>query len=117
MQRDYNKKVFIVFCTLLISCVILNLSCFAAGSDLLAEMIAREANEANNIKHNAPVMVMVGNPPYSVSSTNKDKWILGLLDDYKKNLNEKNIQPLSDDYIKFIRLGQYYIERFNDSSC
>lgn len=78
---------------------------------LLAEMIAREANEANNIKHNAPVMVMVGNPPYSVSSSNKDKWILDLLDDYKKNLNEKNIQPLSDDYIKFIRLGQYYIER------
>ena len=74
-------------------------------------MIAREANEANNIKHNAPVMVMVGNPPYSVSSTNKDKWILGLLDDYKKELKEKNIQPLSDDYIKFIRLGQYYIER------
>jgi len=78
---------------------------------LLAEMIAREANEANNIKHNTPVMVMVGNPPYSVSSSNKDKWILGLLDDYKKNLKEKNIQPLSDDYIKFIRLGQYYIER------
>lgn len=82
-----------------------------ANKYLLAEMIAREANEANNIKHNAPVMVMVGNPPYSVSSTNKDKWILSLLDDYKKNLNEKNIQPLSDDYIKFIRLGQYYIER------
>ena len=78
---------------------------------LLAEMIAREANEANNIKHNAPVMVMLGNPPYSVSSTNKDKWILELLKDYKKNLKEKNIQPLSDDYIKFIRLGQYYIER------
>lgn len=82
-----------------------------ANKYLLAEMIAREANEANNIKHNAPVMVMIGNPPYSVSSTNKDKWILGLLEDYKKNLNEKNIQPLSDDYIKFIRLGQYYIER------
>jgi len=82
-----------------------------ANKYLLAEMIAREANEANNIKHNAPVMVMVGNPPYSVSSSNKDKWILGLLDDYKKNLKEKNIQPLSDDYIKFIRLGQYYIER------
>ena len=78
---------------------------------LLAEMIAREANEANNIKHNAPVMVMLGNPPYSVSSSNKSPWILNLLDDYKKNLNERNIQPLSDDYIKFIRLGQYYIER------
>lgn len=77
----------------------------------LAEMIAREANEANSIKHNAPVMVMLGNPPYSVSSSNKSPWILELLDDYKKNLNERNIQPLSDDYIKFIRLGQYYIER------
>lgn len=76
-----------------------------------ATMIAEEANKANYYKHNAPVMVMVGNPPYSVSSSNKSDWILGLLDDYKKNLNEKNIQPLSDDYIKFIRLGQYYIER------
>lgn len=78
---------------------------------LLAEMIAREANEANSIKHNAPVMVMLGNPPYSVSSSNKSPWITGLIDDYKKDLNERNIQPLSDDYIKFIRLGQYYIER------
>ena len=77
----------------------------------LAEMIAKEANEANNIKHNAPVMVMLGNPPYSVSSSNKSKWITDLLEIYKKDLNERNIQPLSDDYIKFIRLGQYYIER------
>ena len=81
-----------------------------ANKYLLAEMIAREANEANNIKHNAPVMVMIGNPPYSISSTHKDKWILELLKDYKKNLNEKKIN-LDDDYIKFIRLGQYYIER------
>lgn len=77
---------------------------------LLAEMIAREANEANNIKHNTPVMVMLGNPPYSVSSNNKSPWITELLESYKQNLNERNIQPLSDDYIKFIRLGQYYIE-------
>jgi len=34
-----------------------------------------------------------------------------LLEDYKKDLNERNIQPLSDDYIKFIRLAQYYIEK------
>lgn len=81
-----------------------------ANKYLLAEMIAREANEANNIKHNTPVMVMIGNPPYSVSSTNKSPWILNLIDDYKKNLNEKKLN-LDDDYIKFIRLGQYYIER------
>ncbi len=84
-----------------------------ANKYLLAEMIAREANEANDIKHNSPVMVMIGNPPYSVSSSNKGKnftWIESLLKDYKKDLNEKKIN-LDDDYIKFIRLGQYYIER------
>jgi predicted helicase len=26
-------------------------------------------------------------------------------------LNERNIQPLSDDYIKFIRLGQHFVEK------
>ena len=29
----------------------------------------------------------------------------------KKDLNEKNIQPLSDDYIKFIRYAEHYIEK------
>jgi predicted helicase len=53
----------------------------------------------------------MGNPPYSISSNNKGEWISKLLDDYKKNLHERNIQPLSDDYIKFIRLAQYYVER------
>jgi predicted helicase len=31
--------------------------------------------------------------------------------DYKKDLNERNIQPLSDDYIKFIRFGQHFIDK------
>jgi predicted helicase len=56
-------------------------------------------------------MVIIGNPPYSVSSSNKSEWIEKLMIDYKKNLNEKNIQPLSDDYLKFIRFGQYFIEK------
>ena len=56
-------------------------------------------------------MIVIGNPPYSISSNNKGEWISQLLEDYKKNLNERNIQPLSDDYIKFIRLAQYYVER------
>lgn len=70
-----------------------------------------EANEAAQIKRDTPVMVILGNPPYSVSSSNKGKWIADLCEDYKKGLNERNIQPLSDDYIKFIRLGQHYIEK------
>ena len=78
---------------------------------LFANWLSTEANEANHIKRDTPVMVVMGNPPYSVSSTNKSKWIEGLTADYKKDLNERNIQPLSDDYIKFIRFGQHFIDK------
>ena len=78
---------------------------------LFGDYLAQEANAASCIKKESPVMIVMGNPPYSVSSNNKGEWINKLLDDYKKNLNERNIQPLSDDYIKFVRLAQYYVER------
>ena len=78
---------------------------------LFANWLSTEANEANRIKKDTPVMVVLGNPPYSVSSSNKSPWIEKLLADYKKDLNERNIQPLSDDYIKFIRFGQHFIEK------
>ena len=78
---------------------------------LFASWLSSEANEANHIKRDTPVMCIIGNPPYSVSSTNKGEWIEGLTADYKKDLNERNIQPLSDDYIKFIRYGQHYIDK------
>ncbi len=85
--------------------------CHPDTGTLWAQWLSEESTAANAIKRDTPVMVMMGNPPYSVSSNNKGEWISHLVDDYKKDLNEKNIQPLSDDYIKFIRLGQYYIER------
>lgn len=78
---------------------------------LFANWLSTEANEANHIKRDTPVMCVIGNPPYSVSSTNKGKWIESLTSDYKKELNERNIQPLSDDYIKFIRYGQHFVEK------
>lgn len=78
---------------------------------LFAQWLSREATEANDIKRDRPVMVMIGNPPYSISSQNNGSWITNLTALYKKDLNERNIQPLSDDYIKFIRLGQYYVEK------
>lgn len=78
---------------------------------LFANWLSSEANEANHIKRDTPVMVVMGNPPYSVSSSNKSAWIENLVADYKKDLNERNIQPLSDDYIKFIRFGQHFIEK------
>ena len=78
---------------------------------LFASWLSSEANEANHIKRDTPVMCVIGNPPYSVSSSNKSEWIEKLTADYKKDLNERNIQPLSDDYIKFIRFGQHFVEK------
>jgi predicted helicase len=90
---------------------------------LFTMALSKEANEANVIKRDSPIMVVIGNPPYAVSSSNKNPhkskknekqpfdWIENLLQDYKKDLNEKNIQPLSDDYIKFIRYGSHFIEK------
>lgn len=77
---------------------------------LFANWLSTEANEANFIKRDTPVMVIIGNPPYAVSSTNKGEWIQNLIADYKKGLNERKIN-LDDDYIKFIRYGQHFIDK------
>ncbi len=77
---------------------------------LFANWLSSEANEANHIKRDTPVMCVIGNPPYSVSSSNKSDWIQSLIADYKKNLNERKIN-LDDDYIKFIRYGQHFIDK------
>jgi predicted helicase len=77
----------------------------------LAWYISQEASEAAQVKKNTPIMVIVGNPPYSnFGMLNKNDWIRGLLETYKRGLNEKKIN-LDDDYIKFIRFGQWRIEQ------
>jgi len=75
-----------------------------------AESIAEEAKEADKIKREIPIMVVIGNPPYSISSQNKSTWILQLIKDYKTGLNERKIN-LDDDYIKFIRFAEHFIEK------
>lgn len=84
---------------------------------LFASWLSSEANEANHIKRDTPVMCVIGNPPYSGESANKGKWIMDLMEDYKKEpggkekLKEKNPKWINDDYVKFIRYGQYFIEK------
>ena len=75
----------------------------------LLDWLSEEAKQAGRIKSETPIMVVMGNPPYSVSSCNKNKYIEDLISIYKQNLNEKKIN-LDDDYIKFIRMGENYIE-------
>ena len=82
-------------------------------------VITEEANAAAAIKRDLPIMVVLGNPPYSGHSANasrKDRkltWIGELIEDYKKvdgkPLGERNPKWLQDDYVKFIRFGQWRI--------
>jgi len=80
---------------------------------LFGQFIAEESNFANEIKQNKPIMVILGNPPYSGISANKGTWIEKLIEDYKivdgKSLKERKLW-LADDYVKFIRFGQWKIE-------
>ncbi len=81
---------------------------------LFAHEIAQEAASADSVKRDRPVMVVLGNPPYSGHSANKGAWIAGLIDRYKRGFPElrKPAQAkwLSDDYVKFIRFAQWRIE-------
>ncbi len=77
--------------------------------------LTAEAKNANKIKNETPIMVVIGNPPYSISSSNRGEWVLNLIKDYKKDLEingkkEKKLN-LDDDYIKFIRLAEFLIEK------
>jgi predicted helicase len=83
---------------------------------LFANWLSTEANEANYIKRDTPVMVLVGNPPYLGESKNNGSWIQNLMKDYKQEptggkLKEKNSKPINNDYVKFFRYAQYFIEK------
>lgn len=95
--------------------------------------VSDEANAANALKRETPVMVVMGNPPYNEKSANKGKWIMDLMDDYKQEpgkskiavkrnkrtkeitfkntLMERNPKGINNDYCKFIRLGQHFVNR------
>ena len=76
-------------------------------------VITEEANAAA-IKRDLPIMVVLGNPPYSGHSANKSNWIIDLVGDYKQG--HPDLQKpgqakwLQDDYVKFIRFGQWRID-------
>jgi predicted helicase len=84
----------------------------------MVEWLTHEANEASKVKRDAPVMVVLGNPPYSGESANitADDFLApyklepGSVD----TLKERNSKWLNDDYVKFIRYGQHFIEKYGD---
>jgi predicted helicase len=93
---------------------------------LMAQWLTDEAAAANEVKQDAPVMVVLGNPPYSGHSANFGEWITQLLkgvlggdsEDEEianyfqvdgKPLGERNPKWLHDDYVKFIRFAHWRI--------
>ena len=95
-----------------------------AQLETMAPMLAHEAASANEVKEKLAATVVTGNPPYSGVSNNMFPWIDGLLkgqlpDGTKTKsyyhvdgmpLGEKKVW-LQDDYVKFIRYGQWRIDR------
>jgi hypothetical protein len=80
-----------------------------------ARAIAEEGRNAQRVKKDEPIMVVLGNPPYSGHSANKVKWIEDRVRDYYSvdgaPLGERNPKWLQDDYVKFLRFAQWRIEQ------
>src|SRR3989339_390430 len=74
--------------------------------------LSEESHLADKVKKQQPILVILGNPPYSVSSANISDSFEAEMKLYKEDVrDEKNIQPLSDDYIKFIRFAHWKIDK------
>lgn len=82
---------------------------------LLGRFISQEAEAAAKIKNELPILVVLGNPPYSGHSANDNDHIKQLVADYKQGYPDlqrpAQAKWLQDDYVKFIRFGQERIER------
>ena len=94
------------------------------SKNVFVQWLSQEATAANKVKKDLPIMVVTGNPPYAGLSANMNEWIEQLLkvklpgEDGAQSYYEIDGQPLGekkvwlqDDYVKFIRFGQWRIEQ------
>jgi predicted helicase len=74
--------------------------------------LAHEAQAVNIVKQEQGFTVVVGNPPYSKASANRSPLSEQLVAGYKEKVSEeRNVQPLSDDYVKFIAFSESIIRK------
>jgi len=75
--------------------------------------LAHESRAAGSVKRSCGITVVVGNPPYSYESANIGGFISELVRDYYtvdgQPLGERNPRGLQDDYVKFIRIAQWFL--------
>jgi len=76
--------------------------------------LAEESRKAGEVKKKIPILVILGNPPYSGISANRGEWITGLIEDYKyvdgEHFGERK-HWLQDDYVKFVRFAEWKINQ------
>ena len=83
--------------------------------------LSEESHLAGKVKKQEPILVILGNPPYSGISSNKNEWTERLLKENidgaqsyyivdDKPLGEKKLW-LQDDYVKFLRFAQWKIHK------
>lgn len=84
--------------------------------------LSEESHLAGEVKKEQPILIILGNPPYSGISSNVNEWTEKLLKEdidgcqsyYKVDgepLGEKNPKWLQDDYVKFLRFAQWKIQK------
>jgi len=84
--------------------------------------LAQEASAVGAVKQNSRFTVVIGNPPYSGISANRSRdekgkltFIGDLIEQYRQidgaPLRERNPKMLQDDYVKFIRLGEWLVSQ------
>lgn len=92
----------------------------------LLPAMTEEVKGAQDVK-DMPILVILGNPPYSGHSKNKGDWIRDAINgykytietnesgnEYKKSLGERNPKWLNDDYVKFIRFAQLKMDEVEE---
>lgn len=83
----------------------------------LAKAITEESYEAGIVKNKLPIMVVMGNPPYSGESMNPqytDNDVYKVEPGTKVKLQERNSKWINDDYVKFIRLAESLVEKTDE---
>lgn len=82
--------------------------------------ITEEAMAAAKVKHQVPVLVILGNPPYERTSHNSNRWADQLQQAFYQidgvRITDSNPGPLKDDYLRFIRWSVWKLLEQRDGS-
>ncbi len=103
----------------------LEMETLPGSAEPLLSALSLESRLAGEVKQEKPILVILGNPPYSGHSANKNAWTERLLKgDWPdapsyfmvdgEPLGERNPKWLQDDYVKFLRLAQWKVAQHGE---